>query len=65
MSHAGFKQTHKTTGVKCMVLFSCFCVRERKRVGQRENVHAEGNSDGILPCCSNSNCSTSGFAIVN
>lgn len=43
MSHVGFKQTHKTTGIKYVLLFSSYwlCVSERERAG--ENVHTEGN----------------------
>lgn len=41
MSHAGFKNTHKTTGVKYAL----------EREQDRENVHVEGNNDGILLCC--------------
>lgn len=34
-----------------MLLFSCFCVGVRERARQRENVHTEGNNDGISLCC--------------
>lgn len=30
VSHAAFKQTYKTTGVKYALLFSCFCITERE-----------------------------------
>lgn len=55
MSHAGFKQTHKTTGVKYALLFSCFCVCEREGEQDRERM-CMSEETMMASCCAAETC---------